>query len=369
MSITAAQVDSGSISYSGALTLSLDQATFDCSKVGTPVTVTLTGTDAKGYSRSATAQVTVSDKLVPVVIAPASQQFCFAGSTYTLPSLTASDNCGVSSITYTISGATLRSGSGADASGAFNVGTSTVKFTVTDVHGNTGSAETSVTVNSSLSSSIPDVYALSSYTDEKNTIYLGYGPSALSINALVTGGTAPYSYAWSTGAITPSINVNAEGTYTVTITDAKSCQTTSSIVINVLDVRCGNDNSKVQVCHNGSVICVASSAVDTHLNHGDKLGSCTAAISSVPVSFELEKPASYKVELYPNPVSDILNIQVSKLEAGARVSLFNLGGVEVLSQSLRQASQAVNISKLQPGVYVIQIINGTQISKQKLIKE
>jgi hypothetical protein len=368
-SITAAQIDSGSISYSGALTLSLDQTTFDCSNTGAPVRVTLTGTDAEGYSSSATADVTVSDRLMPVVTAPASQQFCFAGGTYTIPPLVATDNCGVDSITYTISGATQRSGSGADASGAFNVGVSSINWTVNDVHGNTATALTTVTVNSELTSAIPDVYALSTYTDEKNTIYLGYGPSSLSINALVTGGTAPYSYAWSTGATTTSISVTVAGTYTAIITDAKGCQTSSSIVINMLDVRCGNDNSKVQICHNGSVICVASSAVDTHLSHGDKLGSCNAGISSIPVSFELEQPASYKIELYPNPVSDILNIQVSKLEAGARVSLFNLGGVEVLSQSLTQAPQAVNVSKLQPGIYVIQIINGTQIVKQKLIKE
>ncbi len=369
-SITAAQVDSGSISYSGALNLTLDQTTFGCSNVGTPVTVTLTGTDAKGYSNTATAQVTVTDHLNPVLSAPSAQFFCFAGSTYTIPALVASDNCGVASITYTVSGATQRSGSGADASGVFNVGTSTVKFVVIDLHGNTSNAETGVTVNSPLSSSIPDVYALSSYTDEKNTIYLGYGPSSLNVNALVSGGTAPYSYAWSTGATTASISVTAAGTYTVTITDAKGCQTNSSIVINMLDVRCGNNSDKVTVCHNGQTICVASSAVQSHLDHGDKLGSCNSAtVSSITASSELEKPASFKVVLYPNPVSDILNIKVSELGAGATVRVFNLGGVEVISQPLTLATQTVSVSGLQPGTYVVQIINGNQITREKIIKE
>ena len=369
-SITAAQVDNGSISYSGALNLTVDQTTFACSNVGTPVTVTLTGTDAKGYSSSATAQVTVVDHQKPVLTAPLAQFFCFAGSTYTLPSLIATDNCGAASITYAVSGATQRSGSGADASGVFNVGTSTVQFTVTDAHGNTSIAETSVTVNSPLSSSIPDVYALNSYTDDKNTIYLGYGPSSLTVNATANGGTAPYTYAWNTGATTPSINVNTADVYTVTITDAKGCQTTSSIVINVLDVRCGNDNDKVQLCHNGNVICVASSAVQAHLNHGDKLGSCNSEISSVRAArLELEKPVSYNVELYPNPVSDILNIKVSKLEAGATVRVFNTGGMEVLSQSLTQTPQTVAVSKLQPGLYIISIQNGTQVTREKFIKE
>jgi hypothetical protein len=225
-------------------------------------------------------------------------------------------------------------------------------------------------VNYLLSSQIPDVYALNSYTDEKNTIYLGYGPSSLTINATANGGTAPYTYAWSTGAATQSTSVSAAGTYTVTITDAKGCQTTSSIVINVLDVRCGNNNDKVMVCHNGQTICVASSAVQAHLDHGDQLGSCnTGTISSIPVSLNLEKPATYKVVLYPNPASDILNIQVSKLEAGATLRVFNLGGVEVLSQRLTQTLQTISVSKLQPGVYVVQITNGTQLTREKVIKE
>ena len=369
-SIIAAQVDSGSISYSGELNLTVDQNSFGCSNVGTPVTVTLTGTDAKGYSSSATAQVTVVDHQKPVLTAPADQLFCFAGSTYTLPLVVASDNCGVASITYTVSGATERTGSGADASGVFNEGTSTVSFIVTDVHGNVSSSETVVTVNPLLSSAITDVYAMNSSTDEKNTIYLGYGPSSLTVNATTNGGTAPYIYAWSTGATTPSISVNAEGTYTVIITDAKGCQTTSSILIHVQDVRCGNNNDKVMVCHNGQTICVASSAVQSHLDHGDKLGSCnTGTISSIPVSPNLEKPATFKVMLYPNPVADILNIQVSTLEKGATVRVFNLGGVEVLSHRLTQTLQTISVSALQPGTYVVQIINGTQIASEKIIKE
>jgi len=368
-SITPSQVDNGSVSYSEALNLTVDQTTFGCSNVGSPVTVTLTGTDAKGYSSSATAQVTVTDHLNPVVTAPASQSFCYAGSSYSLPSLVASDNCGVASIAYTISGATQRSGSGANASGTFNTGVSTISWTVTDVHGNAATASTTVSVNSALTSSIADVYALNSYTDEKNTIYLGYGPSSLTVNATANGGTAPYTYSWSTGASSQSISVSAAGNYSVTITDAKGCQTTASITINALDVRCGNNNDKVQICHNGNVICVASSAVQAHLNHGDKLGSCNSGISVVPVDFEVEKPASYKVELYPNPVSDILNIKVTKLEAGARVRVFNLGGVEVLSQRLTKTSQTISVSGLPKGIYVINIENGTQITREKLIKE
>ncbi|MBC8054215.1 MAG: carbohydrate-binding protein [Sphingobacteriaceae bacterium] len=371
VSIAPAQVDNGSVSYNGALSLSLSKTAFSCSDIGTPVTVTLTGTDAKGYTNASTATVTVKDNLMPVVNAPAAQSFCFAGSTYSLPSLSATDNCGVASIAYTVSGATQRSGTDADASGSFNTGLSIISWTVTDVHGNVSNASTTVSVNSALSAGIPDVYAINSSTDEKNTIYLGYGPSSLTVNATVNGGTAPYTYAWNTGGASSSITVSAEGTYTVTITDAKGCQITSSIAIHVLDVRCGNNNDKVMVCHNGKAICVASSAVAAHLNHGDKLGACSSAIASTMATTlaGLEKPVSDKVVLYPNPVSSSLNIQLPKLEVGATVKVFNAAGIQLISERLTQAHQEISLSGLQPGVYVVKINNGTRVHSERIIKE
>ena len=90
---------------------------------------------------------------------------------------------------------------------------------------------------------------------------------------------------------------------------------------------------------------------------------------SGPLSASFDDVATYKVVLYPNPVSDILHIKVSKLEAGARARVFNAGGVEVLSQRLTQTLQTVVVSKLPPGLYVISIQNGTQVTREKFIKE
>lgn len=44
-----------------------------------------------------------------------------------------------------------------------------------------------------------------------------------SINTSVTGGTAPYTYRWNTGATTAGINRLAAGSYTVSVTDARGC--------------------------------------------------------------------------------------------------------------------------------------------------
>src|SRR5439155_26583619 len=95
-----------------------------------------------------------------------------------------------------------------------------------------------------LTASIPDVYALNADLDAKNTIYIGYGPPSLTNKVIPAGGTAPYTCRWNTNQTTQAIAVSSAGTYKVNIADAKGCQTSMWIVINTIDVQCGNANDK-----------------------------------------------------------------------------------------------------------------------------
>src|SRR5690606_33674593 len=55
--------------------------------------------------------------------------------------------------------------------------------------------------------------------------------AASAITASITGGTAPYTYRWSTGETSASITPASEGTYSLTVSDASGCTATASTVV------------------------------------------------------------------------------------------------------------------------------------------
>ena len=117
--------------------------------VGT-TTISWTVRDVNGNIKTATQTVVVTDTEKPVIVCAANQVFCAntGGNTqYSIPALNQSDNCGIASTTYTVTGATNRTGTGTNASGSFAIGTSTVTFTVTDIHGNVSTCSFTVTIN------------------------------------------------------------------------------------------------------------------------------------------------------------------------------------------------------------------------------
>jgi hypothetical protein len=79
------------------------------------------------------------------------------------------------------------------------------------------------------------------------------GQASGTVTVTPVGGTAPFTYAWSPMAMnTPTLNNLAAGTYTVTITDANGCNTTTSITINQPTTLSATQSNVINnVCNNG----------------------------------------------------------------------------------------------------------------------
>ncbi len=73
-----------------------------------------------------------------------------------------------------------------------------------------------------------------------------------SANAIVTGGTGPYSYIWNTGGTTPTISPLGPGTYTVTVTDVNGCMVIGTGVVSEPPPVLLTINSQDPGCTNGN---------------------------------------------------------------------------------------------------------------------
>ncbi len=208
---------------------------------GATTTYTVTVTDSKGCTDTDVMVVTVNPN--PVANAGADQAIC-AGSS---ASLTASATSGTAPYTYLWSnGATTASTSVNPAGGT------TYTVTVTDSKGCTSTDQVVISINPNLN--------VNAGADQ--TICQG---TSATLNANVTGGTSPYTFAWSSGANTASTSVSpgTTTTYGVTVTDSKGCTGTDQVVVIVNPTPTANAGADQAICAGSSASLGASATGGT----------------------------------------------------------------------------------------------------------
>ncbi|HWB61977.1 MAG TPA: T9SS type A sorting domain-containing protein, partial [Chitinophagales bacterium] len=170
-------------------------------------TYTVIATDTNGCSVSASA--TVATNNIPFTVnASATTSSCVANTGMAW----AAASAGNSPYTYLWNNTSTTDT-------ILNLGPGNYRVTVTDAHGCSTTASTSVTTATgpSATDSVVDI--------------LCNGGATGSAMVTVSGGTSPIVYNWSNGATTSSITGLTAGNYTVTITDNNSCSFTLTAFI------------------------------------------------------------------------------------------------------------------------------------------
>jgi hypothetical protein len=237
--VSADDVNNGSEDNCGIASVKLDRTQFDCANLGAN-TVTLTVTDLGGNTHTATATVTVEDKVQPDVTCPSNvtSNDCNGPVTYAAP--VGKDNC---------SGVQLSLTQGLSSGSAFPVGDTKVTWTATDASGNENTCSFTVSVVNPL----------------KPTTNLSYPDCATNTTCVemsVEGGDGNYSYKWSDGT-----NLNkaciVSGALSVTVTDGNGCSLQSQYnitaplplnpVVNTTPAADVNSKGSAKVTVNGGV--------------------------------------------------------------------------------------------------------------------
>jgi hypothetical protein len=192
---------------------------------------------------------------------------------------------------------------------------------------------------------------------------------------------------WSTGATTQSITVSASGTYTVSVnngscTSAVSAATTVTAnpmplagVTQALGIVTAAQTGASYQWYDcsGAILIGEIGQTFTPTVVGDykvevTLGNCmvtSACINVIPLGnegFELVN----KFKLYPNPVTEILNIEYNKPLSS--VTLFDMLGQKVSTQNTNANAAQLDMARLSAGVYFVEVRSGAVSKIFKVIK-
>ena len=74
-------------------------------------------------------------------------------------------------------------------------------------------------------------------------------------------------------------------------------------------------------------------------------------------------------EMYPNPVSDLLSIQLPTGTEKAEVSVFDYTGRLVSSKTISSNDTAIDVQKISKGIYMIRVAANNKIGVQRFIKK
>ncbi|MCB2406565.1 carbohydrate-binding protein [Hymenobacter lucidus] len=335
---------------------------------------------ADGTSAAATQQVVVEDTLAPTVSTRNVRVTLGSDGQATVTAEQvnngSADNCAVATLTLDKTNFDCAT-----------IGDNAVLLTVTDINGNVASAPAVVTVigvkpavNISVSRSDNTATGL-----DPQTISLGYGAQSLTLTATDGTATGYTSYAWtpatglsSTASASPVFTPTAAGTYTLTVlaTNEFGCVASVTVTITVIDVRCGNKNDKVALCHNGNALCVSPNAVAVHLaQHGDQLGACSPATvpgQATPQPAVASRPAL--VEAFPNPFADYTVVRFRPAApATAQLLVHNALGqvVATLYQGPTEAGRdyevRLNSTALPAGLYTCRLLSNGTVHTTRLV--
>ncbi|MDR6086492.1 aminopeptidase-like protein [Chryseobacterium sp. SORGH_AS909] len=259
---------------------------------------------------------------------------------------------------------------------------------ITDANGCTATVNATVTQPTALSATVTQ------------TNIACNGGSTGSATIAVTGGTAPYTYSWSpSGGTAATASGLVAGTYTVTVTDANACTLTKTVTITQSGPVAAPTGAATQTFTPGSTLSAlvvigqnikwyaSASAAANHTGSlpittvlvnnttyyaTQTVGSCESSVSLAVLAINStlgvdNAPSKSKIQIYPNPVRDILNI--SGQETLSKVIITAADGRKVTETKLSANERSVDVRALPQGMYLIQIFTNNGIHTFKFIKK
>ena len=380
-SISPDMIDGGSTDNCAIVEMSTDLSSFTCDQIGDNAVV-LTVADAAGNPSSGTAIVTVEDNLAPNVDCPANMvlPYCDPIGEY---SVSATDNCS-DVLTYQWPANYPPTGS------TFPPGETPLEVLVTDENGNTAACNFTVTVQETMSV-LGDINHISCFGENNGSV---------SVN--VQGGNPNYTYEWSNGETTSTINDLAPGSYDVVVTDADGCSETQSYDVgepaelstnieSLTNETLNNQDGAIDITPIGGVEPYSFEWTDENGNFvSDKedIDGLSAGNYNVEITdangcislhtFTIQSVVSVidyemarKIKIYPNPTTGLVTMELEDILAPmADIKVFDVTGKMTLSQPqaiIASGQYQFDMSGSASGVYIVRILIENSVVTKRLM--
>ncbi|XOV69111.1 MAG: T9SS type A sorting domain-containing protein [Fluviicola sp.] len=277
---------------------------------GTSYQVTVT--NAEGCSASDT--IFVNTQAAPTVDPIPDQEICEGDNTTAI-----NFSGGVVGTTFDWTNSDTGIGIGANGTGDIGV------FTGTNSTGSPLVGNFSVTPSASGCTGTPETFTI---TINPNPTINASNDTTICLNHTVSldAGAGFMGYLWSSSETTQTILVDGgtvgvgNHSYTVEVTDSNGCSATDTVVV-IVDACAG-------------------------------IG-------------ELE---SQGISVYPNPVSDVVNIELEGWNDKATIVLFNMDGKMLNSFTYNGGSSPIELNELASGVYLLEVRSGNRVGKVRIVK-
>lgn len=261
-------------------------------------------TDANGCTTTLSFNLTSTDEEAPTITCPADivSNNCATPIEYDMPMVM--DNCGVF---------TLELMAGQASGEVFPAGTSMVTYMASDLSENTATCSFQVTVDNDLFAMIDDV------TDATT------GSNNGAANVTVSGGLAPYGFAWVLDGNVVSTEEDptdlAAGTYTLNVSDNNGC----TFSVDMIEIK---------------------------------------------MTVGINDPAFAKnIQLFPNPTSGNVTLKTTDIYESIDLEMVNLMGQIVKKAHIENNNYLIDLQGLSKGNYFARLTIGEEVVVKKIVIE
>ncbi len=206
-------------------------------------------------------------------------------------------------------------------------------------------------------------------------------------------------YAWSNGAVSPSITIAESGTYSVTVTNAEGCTNTDSITVSVNPLPMANFPMDTVICVEqaytfdpgmGNLLLINGEPVESFSTEGLEPGAYNIeAVVTNGFGCELPVVLSFVVDvcnstrdllteesfsLFPNPTTGKATIELGRLQGTPyELSVVTVAGQAVQLRQIPASAGAfraqIDLSGMPAGVYLVRLSSEAGTLTRRLIVE